>query len=218
MRCFSIAATAAALVIVLGAFQAGAVPFPFTVTDWTSTSCDDQGCEGAQISLKVEDLGAGRFRVTQGLNLSLYNPGAEAPMSLVQAVGFKAVTNVTNVLSFSAPAGAGSWDMPLIRSNTTGQGCRGNGNGKICAAENTGGVAFSNLPTDGDGWSYWTYIVEGSGVLSEEDQHYGLDYGPGNGRLISASPGAKIPEPSAALVFGLGALVVGRATRRGTSQ
>ena len=126
----------------------------------------------------------------------------------VQAIGVKAIKNVTEILSFSAPAG--TWAPPMMNKNITGAGCGGSGGDKLCASESSGGVAFGDLVTDADGWSYWTWVVRGGRVLEAEDQHYGLDYGPKNGRLISAA----IPEPSAALVFGLGALIAGGAIRR----
>jgi hypothetical protein len=181
-----------------------------TITSWQLDDCDDQGCEGAKISLQVEGLGGNLYRVTQGLNLTMYDSGPETPMTTVQAVDWKALKDVVDVDLTGNPGG--TWGTPQVDSNVTGQGCGGNGNDKICtSATSSDGVAFTALSTDGGGWSYWVYdVVATGGVLPVLDQHYGLDYGPATGRLISGV----VPEPSASLVFAVGLGVVGSALRK----
>jgi hypothetical protein len=199
-----------------------------TITSWQLNDCDDQGCEGAKISLQVEGLGGNLYRegakislqveglggnlyrVTQGLNLTMYDSGPETPMTTVQAVDWKALKDVVDVDLTGNPGG--TWGTPQVDSNVTGQGCGGNGNDKICtSATSSDGVAFTALSTDGGGWSYWVYdVVATGGVLPVLDQHYGLDYGPATGRLISGV----VPEPSASLVFAVGLGVVGSALRK----
>jgi hypothetical protein len=127
MRGFPVIVLSIVSLIGLAAVQASAAPI--TVTSWVSTDCDSEGCEGAKISLQVDDLGGGQFKITQGLNLSMYDPGSEKAQSTVQTIGFKAVKNVTNIVSFSAPAGA--WNLPMNGANVTGQGCSGKGKDKI---------------------------------------------------------------------------------------
>ena len=205
MRSSTRVAVAVWFVLISSAMAASAA----TISSWTLTDCDDQGCEGAMISLTVEELpGDYLYRVTQGLNLTMYDSGSETPMTTIQAIDWKALKDVVEIHSFTAPGG--DWDASLIDSNTTGAGCGGSGNDKVCTQESNGGVDFDDLATDADGWSYWVYIVEAGGVLPVLDQSYGLDYGPARGRLISAS----VPEPSALLVFGVGFGAVLPALRR----
>jgi hypothetical protein len=70
----------------------------------------------------------------------------------------------------------------------------------------------------GGGDYTWTFrIDDGTLILDPEEWHLGAQYANGhyrtNGKIISASA-APIPEPTAALIFGMGALMVARTVRR----
>ncbi len=101
--------------------------------------------------------------------------------------------------------------------NSDGSPCTSNGGSntdKICI------YAKSNLLSAKSGRVYkFEFLVTGGSVLSEDEWHFGGQWGntsPAKGQIISGSNGGTpaVPEPSAALLFAVGAVTVGRSLRR----
>ncbi|HXK24908.1 MAG TPA: hypothetical protein VMS55_19725 [Myxococcota bacterium] len=116
----------------------------------------------------------------------------------------------------SAPNGVGNWTDPIeavVHSNAL---CEpGNGNtDKVCSA---GKTSFLNM--SGGGNFVWKFEVVGGTELATSDWHFSGQWtnrlGADQGQIISVGAGGStpVPEPTAALLFGVGTLVVGGSLR-----
>jgi hypothetical protein len=201
-----VAVSVSALVILgfSGIAQAGAI------TSLTLDDCDSLGCQGSTLFLSVEEEVGGTWFVTYTINTDGYTGDRIG----FNQIGFKAVKGWTDVVLLDAPPDAGSW--PILteaptNANSLCSNTKGNSD-KVCTA------GFSGDITGGGDWT-WTFRLTG-GTLDTSEWHLGGQYansaGETYGKIISAdaAPGLAVPEPSAALLFGVGALLMGRRARR----
>lgn len=177
-----------------------------TMTELYLDSCNDLGCEGSTLRLNVDDQGDGTFLVTYTINVSGYTGDRTG----FNQIGWKAIQGASSVDLLSAEGGLGSWSDPTestVASNSTCDHTDGSTD-KWCidgfAALNGGDMVFTYLVTGG------TLLDTGDWALSAQ---YADAVGETQGRIISAHAPA-IPEPSAAVLFGLGAVIVAGRTRR----
>lgn len=183
----------AALLFAAFAGRAGAVSLSFD-------DCDAFGCQGASISLDVMENADGSFDVDLGIDTTDYT----GDRTLLTSASFKAIKGVEEGdLSLVSTPG-GDWSEAL-EANINNADCSGSGNDFAC----TEGSVEIGASTEPGTWRF--HVAQGT-LLPTSDWHIGFKYGEGNGQIISAS--APIPEPSAALAFGLGALLVGGVLRR----
>lgn len=183
------------------------------VTSLTLDDCDVDGCRGAELTLSVDEQADGSYLVTYTINTDGLDDANDKFTGLNQ-IGFLTIKDWETVELLSAPNGVENWSDPteaVVSSN--GSLCApGETTDKVCIlAEN------EFLDMSGGGDYTWTFKLTGSTVLSTEEWHFSgqwsNDIGPARGNVISTGSSA-IPEPSAALLFGAGALVVGRHLRR----
>lgn len=165
-------------------------------------------CEGVTGSLDITDNG-GSFSVTLTLDSSGYT-GSRLGFN---QVGFGAIQNWTSVTLDSPPlTTTTAWSAPVEAVTAANSLCtHGTSSDKVCTY---GFASFAN----GDE-HVWKFTVVG-GTLKTDEWHIGAQFANGAGtavgKIISedGAPGAAIPEPSAALVFGAGAIAAARSTRR----
>jgi hypothetical protein len=194
----------------LALFSALAVSSAAGATPSLFLDGDCNGCDGSTLFASAEDKG-GFWEVTYTINTDGYN---DERIGFNQ-IGLKVIKDWDSASLFSAPNGVGNWsDVFEAPVNANSQCSNLNGNSdKLCIfAEN------SLLDIRGGGDFTWVFHVVG-GTIAEE-WHLGAQYadavGPARGKIISdegvPSDGV-IPEPSAALLFGVGSLLVSRRIR-----
>ncbi len=124
-------------------------------------------------------------------------------------MGFLAIHDWTSVSLVSSPTAG--WLDPTAAVIASNSLCtHGGASDKICTS------GFVDIITSGGDY-VWQFNVTGGTILPEIDWHIGAQFadaaGSANGQLISAA----IPEPGAAVVFAIGALLIGFARgRRGS--
>ena len=189
-----------------------AAPASAITLDLDGSTCGS--CAGADISLEIVDLG-GSFDVTLTWNADNYSGPADG---LVQ-VGFGGIHGWTSVTLDDSPASSViGWSNPVNSNISSSSLCSGSSRtDKVCS---TGYVDIT-----GGGTYVWDFTVTGGTVATDTTGlHIGGQYadlsdlssqrGP-RGKLISeAGSTSQVPEPSAALLFGVGLLVAARGTRR----
>ena len=175
------------------------------------SDCDSFGCQGSSISLDVVSDGSGNWDVTLGIDSTNYD-GSKS--GVVQA-GFKAIEGFSSVTLVSFTDG--SWS-PAVEGGVSSS--------SLCAPNSSSDFACTSGYADvvNDTSSTWVFKVAGGTVLPEWTIkfQYGDEQAPKNGysgNIISApgtpgDPGNPVPEPSAALVFGVALLVASRGARR----
>jgi hypothetical protein len=190
-----------------GASQAA----PVTLED-----CDlnNYGCKGAELTLDVTDNLNGTYTVLYTIDTTDYN----GPKNYLIQVGFKVIKDVTNQELVAVSHGSTTdWSKALLAPvNSDGTPCttkNGDGTDMVCT------YAVSNLLSAKSDQVYtFQFLVTGGSILHESQWHFGGQWGntsPDKGMIISGSNGsAPIPEPSAALLFAVGAVTVGRSLRR----
>ena len=167
-------------------------------------------CQGITGGLDIVD-GGGSFSVT----LTLNSDGYTGDRSGFNQVGFGAIQSWTSVTLDSAPASTTTaWSSPVEAVTAANSLCEvGTSSDKVCT------FGFADITGGGD--HVWKFTVTG-GTLKvgpDAEWHIGAQFanGPGTarGQIISeeGTPGPPIPEPTAAMVFGICALVVARRTR-----
>ena len=207
--------TALALVGFAGAAQAALVAETYV------DNCDADGCDGSKLYLSVDDDGgSGNWIITYSIDTTGYSD----TMLGINQVGFKVIKDWdlgavgTEVTSY--PAGSITDWNPIyddpISSSIKGP-CMttpGGNTDKVCA------TGFVNIQTDGV-YTWQFYIVGGTLIEDPDEWHLGAQYANGGGRstgqIISTSGvggTVPVPEPTAAVLFGLGAVLVARRTRR----
>ena len=195
------------LFCVLCAAAAQAAP----VASLTLDDCDGN-CNGADLTLEVEQQGS-NWLVTYTIDTTDLDTDGGNRTGLSQ-IGFLVIKNWSDVQLQSAPNGLGNWTDPIhsvIHANELCEPTMGNSS-KVCsAAENS----FLDM-TAPRGKYEFEFLVIGGTLLETEEWHFSGQWanqvGPGPGDVIS--DGAPIPEPSAALLFAIGAVTVGRTVRR----
>lgn len=164
-------------------------------------------CQGVTGSLSIVDEG-GSFSVT----LTLNSDGYTGDRTGFNQVGFGGISGWTSVSLVSSPLSTTTaWSAPVEANTSSNSLCTtGTSSDKICTH------GFAVIAGGGD--HVWKFTVVGGTLKTGEDAwHIGAQFanaaGTARGQIISES-GTPIPEPSAALVFGLCAALVARATRR----
>jgi hypothetical protein len=179
------------------------------VTSLFLDDCDAMGCEGSTLLLTVEDQPGDNWLVTYTIDTTNYT----GSLSSFNQIGFKAISDWSSVTLVSAPNGTGNWSS-IFESPIASNSLCSNVNGMssmVCTFSQN-----SALDITGGGTYTWVFQVTGGSLLPTEDWHLGAQYadglGPARGHIISATS-PPIPEPSAALLFGVGAMVVTRRVR-----
>ena len=166
-----------------------------------------ESCKGLTGSLEIVDLG-GSFSVKLTLNSDGYTGGATR--TGLNQVGFGGIGGWSSVSLVSAPTAG--WAAPVGAPTSSNSLCtNGVGGGKVCTH---GFVAIT-----GGGDFVWEFNVVG-GTLKDTPWHIGAQFakeaGPTQGWILSeeGSPSSPIPEPTAALLFGVGVLAAARSGNR----
>lgn len=178
------------------------------VTTLTLDNCDLEGCRGADLTLSVDAQDDGSYLVTYTINTDALNTANDKFTGLTQ-LGFLAIKDWKTVELLTAPNGIENWSAAVEAVvNSNGSLCApGDTTDKVCIyAQN------EFLDMSGGGNYTWTFKLTGSTVLSTSEWHFSgqwsNDVGLANGNIISAGAAA-VPEPSAALLFAVGALTRG---------
>lgn len=189
------------------------------VADLTLNNCDADGCDGSTLYLSVDDDGgSGNWIITYSIDTTNYSDA----MIGINQVGFKVLTGWdpltpgTEVLS--APVGSITDWNPIYDDPTTSSNngpcltTDGGNTDKVCA------TGFVDIQTDGV-YTWEFYIVGGTLITDTDDWHLGGQYADGGGRSTgqiwsTSGSSVPVPEPTAALLFGLGAILVARRAQR----
>lgn len=181
------------------------------VTSLTLDNCT--GCKGSDLTLAVTDNGDGTFKVDYTFDTTGYN---DQFIGLSQ-IGFKTITGWTDAELDSAPGGVGNWsDVFEAPVASGGSPCSvgGDSTDKICIfAENSIADVRPN------GQYTWSFTITGGTLLPTSEWHFGGQWCDTttdcNGRIISLPKSSTpVPEPSAALLFAVGAVTVRQSIRR----
>jgi hypothetical protein len=177
--------------------------------DLTLNDCDSMGCEGSTLYLSVQEEVGGSWFVTYTINTDNYT----GSLAGFNQIGFKAVSGWTTGTVLSSPVGSVTDWNPVfespIASNSLCEKTNGN-TSKVCVA------GFVNVTGGGD--YTWTFRIDDGQLITDTSEwHLGAQYANGRfrstGHLISTDA-QPVPEPTAAVLFGLGALLVTRSMRR----
>lgn len=191
------------LLVSLG-FSAQAAP----ITSVTLDDCDADGCEGSSLFLSVEDEGNGNWLATYTIDTDGYTGSRDG----INQVGFKAVNGWTSAVLLDADPTQASWSDPAESPIASNSLCgKTNGNtSKVCS--------FGFVDITGGGEVTWTFRLEGGTLLDSGEWHLGAQYADApvktRGKIVSATAAGAVPEPNAAILFGVGMLVLRRARRR----
>jgi len=191
------------LLVSLG-FSAQAAP----ITSVTLDDCDADGCEGSSLFLSVEDEGNGKWLATYTIDTDGYTGSRDG----INQVGFKAVNGWTSAVLLDADPTQASWSDPAESPIASNSLCgKTNGNtSKVCS--------FGFVDITGGGEVTWTFRLEGGTLLDSGEWHLGAQYADApvktRGKIVSATAAGAVPEPNAAILFGVGMLVLRRARRR----
>jgi len=197
----------AALALIGFAGSAQALQF----AELTLDDCDAMGCDGSTLYLSVREEAGGSWFVTYTINTDGYTGDR---MGFNQ-IGFKAIDDWTTGTVLSSPAGSLTNWNPIfddpIAANSLCDTAKGDTN-KVCIH---GFVAITN------GGDYtWTFRIDDGTLITDTSKwHFGAQYANGpnrtTGKIISAESSAQpVPEPTAAVLFGLGTILVTRSARR----
>jgi hypothetical protein len=198
--------------LVLVGFAGSAQALAFAET--TLNNCDAFGCEGSTLYLSVQEEVGGSFLVTYTINTTNYTGDRVG----FNQIGFKAIDGWTTGTVLTYPAGSLTNWNPIyddpIASNSLCDTSKGDTD-KVCI------TGFVDITAGGD--YTWTFrIDDGTLITDTAEWHLGAQYTPlseagrARGKIISAngSGSPPMPEPTAALLFGLGAVLVLRSAQR----
>jgi len=178
----------------------------------TLDDCDLMGCEGSTLYLSAQEEAGGSWLVTYKINTDDYT-GSKAGFN---QIGFKAIQDWTSGTVLTSPGGLPIDPLPAIvyddpiASNSLCDTSNGDTD-KVCIH------GYVNITSGGD--YTWTFRIDyGTLITDTSEWHLGAQYADGpnrsRGKIISAEGGTPpVPEPTAALLFGLGALLVTRSVR-----
>ncbi|MBW2694229.1 MAG: hypothetical protein JRE57_16635 [Deltaproteobacteria bacterium] len=186
-----------------GASQAALLQY----AELTLNDCDAMGCEGSTLFLSVQEEAGGSFLVTYTINTDNYTGDRLG----FNQIGFKAIKDWTSGTVLSSPTDPTQTWNPIfespIASNSLCEKTSGNTD-KICIH------GFVDVTSGGD--YTWTFRIDDGTLMDTSEWHLGAQYADGHyrtaGKIISANA-PPIPEPTAALLFGMGALLVVRSAR-----
>lgn len=190
----------------------------------TTLSLEDcASCEGSDVSLDITTSDGG---LTYDVILTLDSTNYTGPGDSIVQAGFKAFDGLTADAISLVSVTSGTWSEAELSGISSSGFCDGLGDpGFVCT------TGESNIVSD-PGQYVFTFKVDGTNVtlLSEWSIKFqycdSVDYDGGegdcNGHVISepgtpgkpGDPGTPVPEPSAALVFAAGLLVVAPKLRR----
>ncbi len=216
--------TALALVSFAGSAQAallGEISF-------SAAECESMGCEGSSLYLKVEDTAdyaaySSGYVITYTIDTTTYT-GSKTGFN---QIGFKVVTNWDldgNNEVISSPSNSyDNWEPVQDDPIASGSECdtSAGDTDKVCLN------GFVNIKTTPGEYTWVVYLEEGT-LMDVDEWHLGAQYANSrfrtyggkdstnkNGNIISTdSIGQPVPEPTAAVLFGLGAILVTRSVRR----
>jgi hypothetical protein len=187
----------------------------------TLDDCDAMGCEGSTLKLEVfhDETEPGVWIVEYTINTAGYT----GDMAGFNQIGFKVIQgwDVGTVTAWptpgSIPVEGGDpedpWN-PVHEAPVHAQSlCDENpgGTDKVCIA----GFVSDIRPEFGGGGDYtWTIRLEGGTLMDVSEWHLGAQYAGGPNRSAGHLISAQVPEPTAAVLFGLGAILVTRRARR----
>ena len=211
-RFIRIVLTALAVAGFASSAQATTFDYEFELS---AADCDamDWGCDGSSLFLGVREVSGG-WEITYTVDTNGpdgYNDDRDG----INQVGFKAISGWD--VDFSTVIGPDedlSWSLVEATTNSsTNSPCDpevGDPTDKVCSN------GFVDI-TD-DGTYTWEYFLAGGTLIDTEDWHLGGQYADGGGRsrgqIWSTEGGPPVPEPTAAVLFGLGAILVARRTQR----
>ena len=187
------------------------------------TDCDAMGCEGSTLYLQVEDAASydssytSGFVITYTIDTTNYT-GADTRIGFNQ-VGFKVIqgwdsTSIYNdVLSAPGDITGDSWDPvyddPINTGSPTAEVCQ------TSAGDNTSKVCLNGFVDITAGGTYtWVIYLEEGTLMDVSEWHLGAQYANSRYRSVGRIISAQVPEPTAAVLFGLGAILVTRSARR----
>ena len=187
---------------------AGSASAALQYAELTLNDCDLMGCEGSTLFLSVQEEAGGTWLVTYTINTDNYT----GSLAGFNQIGFKAIADWTSGTVLTSPVGSiDDWNPVFeapINANSLCDNIQGNSS-KVCV------WGFVDITAGGD--YTWTFRLEGGTLLDVEDWHLGAQYANGPwrsaGHIISADA-TPVPEPTAAVLFGLGAILVTRRLRR----
>jgi hypothetical protein len=197
----------AALALVGFAGSAQALQF----AELTLDDCDAMGCEGSTLYLSVQEEAGGSWLVTYTINTDGYTGDRLG----FNQIGFKAISGWTSGTVLSSPVGSVTDWNPIFDDPIASNSLCDTSNGdtdKVCIH------GFVDITAGGD--YTWTFRIDDGTLITDTSQwHLGAQYANGHyrarGNIISAEGGGPaVPEPAAAVLFGLGALLVTRSARR----
>lgn len=165
-----------------------------------SVDCASAGCIGGIYTLTVENTGTNLYLATYTIDTSV--PFTVGATTLVD-INFKVTNDALSPTLISGPS-VGLLDGPL-----TGAGCSGTNGGFICG-DLSPDLAVGGVYT-------WKVQFGATSLISQDEWHVGARYtapGKTKGWVISEVAGSPVPEPSAALIFGLGMVVAGSCVKR----
>jgi hypothetical protein len=179
-----------------------------TTFDFGGVSGDS--LHGATGSLTIDDLGGGDYDVTWSMDFTGYE-GSDGNHKYLTEVAWK-VTGFDNITALAL-------DDPLDDPLAGEIFWPSNVNNGGCDSSSPADFACVTLTSDGidattDGSFSVVFNVEADGFDPTTGVSYRGAFGPENGWVISEGAGSVVPEPTAAVVFGLGMLVMGSHVRR----
>jgi hypothetical protein len=215
------------IALLLVGYAGTAQAYDYQYAELTLDNCDSMGCEGSTLFLSVQEVDTngtegGSWEVTYTINTEDYT----GDMSGFNQIGFKAISGWDVGMVTSYPDGSmavnedgygpGPWEPVFeapINSNSLCDNTSGNSS-KVCVA---GFVTIDGLDDGNGGLTYdytWTFLIEGGTLMDVEEWHLGAQYANGPNRSKGLIISAEVPEPTAAVLFGLGAILVTRRARR----
>lgn len=169
-----------------------------------TVDCATAGCLGGSYTLDVTQISTDFWQATYTIDTT--GAFSVSATDLVD-IEFKVANSYANPTLTSGPSGS------VQPGPLGGKGCNGSNGGFVCINLNSP-VAVGGVYT-------WTVNFGATNLLAQSDWHLGARYTSAshtNGWVISESPGAAVPEPTSALLFGAGIFVVSRTLRRRSSN
>ena len=179
--------------------------------------CSERRLPRRESRARRANQGDGSFIVTYTINTNGLDTRGGSFTGLNQ-IGFLAIKDWTSVSLISAPNGVGNWTDPIeavIHSNALCTPSNGHSD-KVCSSTKS-----NFLDMSGGGDFVWKFRVVGGTELDTDEWHFSGQWtnrlGADQGQIISVGAGGPtppaVPEPTAALLFGVGTLVVGGSLR-----
>jgi len=177
-------------------------------------NCDLDGCRGSTLTLEVVADGSGGWNATYTIDTTDYYGDRLG----FNQIGFKAIKDWTTATVTGFPTVgdpgltawvSGSGTDAVIHSNIKSQGqCDGStANDFACI------FGFVNVK-DVKGEYTWTFNFEDGTLMDTSEWNLSGQYANGGMRTRGQLISAVVPEPTAALLFGLGAILVTRRAQR----